>query len=495
MSFAQITTSDGQVSGVDDLSTAASSVINWETDDAGVNRPRPGLAAYSVTDLGATAVNGLDRWLQYMVVTTTDGSVYAVHEDSPTQAIVLSHDNIPPTTLGNTLSVRSHLSGGKRPTFVEGEEAIYITAGDLIHYWQPGNNISVGGGVHVVSLNYWGSGPRCTHIAGIGQRMVANDIDEPNSFRWSELGEGEWTSWPADNSSDPDARPDPVSGVFENANQLFVFGSSSLQIYQVGTDPNNPFDLVSALNTGLLAPYCIVRVDDDFYYLDDKLRIVNTNGRGQSPVSDAIQRDLRNLSVVEDSWAYRLEQGQKSQLGFVFPTDKRCFMFDLKNQAWHEQDYYANGMQSGYPAGGFAYWPALNKHFVGSSLSAGGLYTLDATSRQDIGGALVCERTTGWHDHGSKNRKRGGRIRITMRRGTAADSTPASGALEVRVQDDDKPWSPWRSIPIGGPGDFKSRIDVWTAGIFTRRRYGFRFSTTEDISLVEAFDDITELAA
>jgi len=125
---------------------------------------------------------------------------------------------------------------------------------------------------------------------------------------------------------------------------------------------------------------------------------------------------------------------------------------------------------------------------VGSNLTTGGLYKLSLTTRQDIGNPLVCERVTGWHDHGTISRKRCVRLRAVMRRGTAAQgATP--GSLEVRVQDDDKPWSAWRQISVGTPSQHEQVKALYPGGVYRRRRYHTRFSNTEDISLVELHEE------
>lgn len=465
----------GQVSGVDDMSSAASSVLNWETDEAGINRPRPGLSAYSTTNAGTSASIGLQRWKTYLVNVTADRYVRVLSDASPTVFSVVSTSTAS-TQVGGTAS---------RVTFAIGDQYVYMAGGGQIQRW---------GSLTAAPDTLAASPANVTHVAILGSRIIANDRANPNSWYWSDIGEGAFTSWPSGNTSTADARPDPIVALTENTNELFIWGTETTQVYAVGVDPTLPFDTVATTNLGLAAPYAYTRMESQMAWLDQDTRLVIGDGRSMEPVSDAVQKTFKGLSTISDAWMYREVRGQQQQLVLRFPTERRTFVYDLKGTKWRERAYYSAPFNTAdWPVGSYAYWPAYGYHMFGSTSS--GLMRLDETSRQDLAGPLVCERTTGWHDFGSGNAKRAGRLRATMRRGIAAQgATP--GALEVRVQDDDKPWSSWKPFSVGAPEDYRQYADTFgTSGIFRRRRYGIRFSTTEDISLLKLEDDVDDLGA
>lgn len=468
----------GQVSGVDDLSSAPSSVLNWEMDEAGVNRPRPGLASYAVTGtLGTSPIIGLERWKTYVIAVTADRKLWAISDANPTFVLALSD-----------ATSASKLEGTTRPTFIIGESYVYVAGGERIQRWTSGLALS-----EVIAAS-----PRCTHIAALGQRIIANlnpvfDPTTSNTYQWSDIGEGAWGTWPAANTSNADARPDPIVAVAENSAEVYIFGSETTQVYGIGSDPTLPFEQAAAVNVGLAAPYAFTRLDSEFALFDNRRRIVISDGRSAQPISDAIQKDLRGLMTISDSWMYREERGQYSLLVVRFPTERRTFVYDLKGKKWTERDYYASPFHADWPVGAHVYWPTQNYHLFGSTLAAAGFLRLDDTSRQDVAGPLVCERTTGWQDFGNNNRKRASRLRLVMRRGTAAQgATP--GALELRSQNDDGPWSDWKQISVGAPEQYQQTQDVFALnGIFRRRRYGVRYSNTENMSLVSIQDDVADL--
>jgi len=477
MALQPVDISSGQVSGVDSLSSAASSVVNWELDEAGINRPRPGLSSYAVAGLGTSPVIGMVRWKNYIVAVSADRRLWAIDDAVPLFAMPLS-------TLG---TAGTRLEGSSRPVFAQGESAIYVTGGGRIQKWSPSLGFS-----EVIAAS-----PVCTHVVAMGERLVTNvsrDDSSASTFSWSDIGEGVWNTWPVANNANANARPDPIVAITENTSELIIFGTETTQSYGNGSDPTFPFEQAATVNIGIAAPYAYARMDDNFALLDSRRRVVLSDGRSLEPISDAIGRDLRGMTTISDCWMYREERGQQSLLVVRFPTNRRTLVYDLKGKRWTERDYYAAPFHADFPVGAHAYSPAANLHLFGSALTGGGMLRLDEDSRVDLGAGLVCERTTGWQDFGSMNRKRSCRLRLVLRRGTAAQGA-APGALELRTQADDGPWSPWRQIDLGVPSDYQQTRDVFAGGIFRRRRYGLRYSSSEETSLVSLHDDVTDLEA
>lgn len=474
MPFAPVTITDGQVSGVDSLGPAASVVVNWELDDAGVNIPRPPLIAYEVDGIGTSPMIGADLWRDYVVFASENRYVTTISEASPATANIVS-------TAVTTTQIEG--SAG-RITFVAGQDHVYMAGGARIQRWNDS----------LAATELVSGSPNCTHIVSLAQYLISNDVSDSSVIRWSEIGEGAWTSWPAANYTTAEARPDPIVGIYENLNELYVFGSQTTQVYAIGADPTLPFDVVSNINTGLAAPYACARLDESMVFLDDRRRISISDGRSVTPISDAIQKDLRGLGTISDCWIYREERGQFSHIVVRFPTEARTFVYNLKSRAWSERDYYASPLHADWPVGAYVYWPEYDVHLFGSTLSTGGILQFDTASGSEIGGPLVCLRTTGWHDHGTDNRKRSIRLRLTMRRGTGTVNT-TPGALEVRVQNDDGPWGAWTPISVGEPHQYEQVKQLYLGGIFKRRRYSFRYSTTEEFSLVKVVDEVIDLEA
>jgi|GEM_PF-3617491 len=473
MALLKVDIAAGQVSGVDDLSPAASSVVNFQVDESNVIKPRAGLSSYSVTGLTTSKIIGLQRWSWYTVLVDSGRSFQVISDFGPAAAV-----NVSDGTAG------TKLEGTKtRVTWVSGSDYVYCTGGGRIQRWTTTLR-----NTEVISAS-----PTCTHIASIGNYLIANDSSAPDSFRWSDIGEGAWGTWPAANTTTASARPDEIRAIYENANRLFVYGDSSVQVYEVGVDPTLPFDLIGSSDNGIGAPYAWAKLDDQCAWLDHRRRVLIGDGVSGEHVSQAIDRDLRGLTTISDCFMYREEKGQHSLLVVRFPTEGRTFVYNMKRQSWSERKKYTAPFQGDYPVNAYVYRPSDNSHIVASTSTTGALYKIDDTVSTDIGHPLVCEMTTGWQEFDTSTRKRSSRMRLMFRRGTAAQgATP--GSLEIRRQDNGQPWSNWVHISAGVPDDYDTVKDIFDLnGVFTRRRYGLRWSNSDSMSIVSLHDDITDL--
>jgi hypothetical protein len=452
----------GQVSAVDDMSPAPASVVNICVDAAGINRPRPGLVTYTTTGLGTSPLIGLYVWQTWVIGVTADRKLWALPSVVPTVWQALSD-----------ATAATQLDGAERPVFAEDGLRVVIVGGGSIQQWQ-------GAGLS----SRLGGGPTCTHIASIGGRFVANNTAAPQEFDWSNLGDGVHATWDALAFTEADARPDPVVAIYENLRELYVFGATTTQVYSVGTDPFNPWDNTIASNIGLSAAYSVVRLDDNFAMLDDRRRFIITDGRTNQPISDAISKDLRNLGTIDDCWGYREELENFSLVVWHFPAEGRTFVYNLTRKTWSERKYYSAPFQVAMPISAHVYWPALNIHLIANDTTAA-LYTLDPDIHADIGGTLLCERYTGWNDMGNKLRKRDNELVVTLRRGTVASGHTQS-ALEVRCRDDGGAWSDFDFVLLGEAEDSEQTVKVFLGGVYRRRLYHFRYSGSDNTSLVSA---------
>lgn len=472
--------SGGQVSGPDyALSPAPTSIVNWESDEAGINHVRPGLAAYSVTGLGTEASIGLHHWKSHVIDVTADRYIWAISDSVPASAIAAS-----------TATTSTQVGGyAPRVTFASGDLSVYIAGGAQLQRWAPG----------LVAAEAVSASPRCSHVVALSNYLVTNCTDEmlPSTVQWSDIGEGAWDTWPAANVMNADSKLDPVRAVYESAGELLIFGSESLQVHALGSDPTFPFELVTSNSVGIGAPYAFCNLDTGFVFLTNRKDIVISDGRSQEKISKAIQNEIRGFVDVSDCFMYREESTRGSYLVVRFPTARRTFVYDMERKSWRERDYYAAPFHADFPVSAHVYWPALNVDLMGSSLSGGGLMTLNtdatsASSRQDLGGPLVSEFTTGWQDFGTAERKQSSEIRLVMRRGTAAQgATP--GILEIRRQCDDGPWSDWQHVSLGTPSQYQQVRRIFMRRIFRRCRYGVRYSSTDNTAIVSLHDDVTPL--
>ncbi len=469
----KIDISAGLVSTADDISAAPSMVINWLPDVAGVQRMRPGLSAYTTTGLGTSPIIGLYRWKTWVVAVTDDRQIWALPDGSPTAWQALS-DATAATQLANVLP----------PVFAESPSFLYIAGGGAIQKW-------TGAGL---TARLGGSSPPTSFIVNIGQRLVAIDLIHPGRFLYSDLGEGNDSTWGALNFQTAESRPDGLVAILENTAEMTLFGTSTMEVHGLSTDPLIPFQRINTLNLGLLAAYSVVRVDSFYFFLDDKRRIVKSDGRAYENIAEAIQRDLLSLGTVADCYGYRERTNRNDCLVFVFATAGRTWAYDMGSKKWAERGVYDGVSRNGpYEVVASVYWPALNLN-VCARTGTLGLSQVNTDTRSDYGSTLMAELISGWSDAGTANRKRSARLRVVMRRGTATLGA-TGGQLEVAVQNDGLGWSGFKQIDVGQPSDQQQSKDVRVGGVFRRRRYWLRYAGTDEISIAGLYDDLEDLEA
>jgi|SRR5882724_1027630 len=461
--------SGGENLAADSATQATTLAANMSIGPAGENTQRPGLVDTAVTGLGTSPVIEMYQWRSWMILVTADRKVWALAEGAPTVAVALSD-----------ATAATQLAGVLRPVFAEdGLPRLVIAGGGAPLQWQGVGLCSV--------LVTSGSTPAATHIAYLGERLLANDLSNPTDWFWSDPFDGAHESWPAQNFDTADASPDNIVGVYSTIREAYVFGAKSLQVYTTGSDPLNPFDNATVLELGCEAPYSPVNADGSWMFLDNRRRIVASDGRQFTDVSADLSTVLRGMTTVSDCWSFREDIGNQTFFVFRFPTERREFAYDTGKKAWLERTYVDPSGQIPLPYQCHAYWPAFSSHYFGST-ATGAVYKWDAATRTDLGLPLVMERVTGNLDHGTRNRKRSVRVRCVLRRGTGTPTTQE--AFEVRVSDDGQPWGAWESIPLGLSGDNDFNADAYVGGIFRRRRYHFRYSGTAGTAFLSAEDHI-----
>lgn len=474
MPLAPVDISAGQVSQVDVFSPATSLVRNWQTDGAGVNHVRPALATYTTTGLGTSPLAALYRWKKWIVAVDTSRNIWALNDAAPSTW----------TAITDSTDATTKLDGNSRPMFAEDPSDLFIAGGRAIQKWT-----GVG-----FSARLGGGSPNATHIVNIGERMVANNLANTSGIYWSAAGDGGDSTWTGEFSI-ADSRPDPIVAISENNAEMTLFGTSTTETWGISVDPTNPYQRIVAINVGMSAPYSAIRFDQHHAWLDDKRRFVMSDGRSITPLSDAIARDLRDLSTVSDCWGYREETNQYGLLVWVFPIAGRTFAYDYGTKKWCERSSYDSGLgaQVALPISSSVYWDALNTYLAASSTSAA-VQTLDTAGATDAGTTIVAERITGHQDFGTRNRKRSMRLQVCMRRGT----TPLAAVgnqVELAVEDDGRGFGAWNAISMGQPDDLITTASVWAGGVFRSRRYWIRYSGTEPMSLVSLHDDVADLGS
>jgi len=477
---AQIPIVPNQESGWESIAGAAPVCVNLIFDGRGAVRRRPGIAQYEsiASAVDASGVVGLHSTVGGELIAVGGGEhIKTLYRIRPATTVALSGKK---------------LRGTGRPVFAETEALLVVAAGE-----DPMKIELAGLGVDRLG----GDPPRATHPAAWSSRLFLNDVvvdkskvnySAPASGTTSYAGHEQWsaqtTALGTSGFVSAEARPDPILALHENTNELFAFGSTNVQTFAPdGVDILAP---VSTREFGCAAVYGVVRDDQSFAWIDNRRRIVHSDGRSFSVLSDPIQQTLADMETVSDAYGFRIHHGPLDALVWKFPTDGRTFVFQRAGNGggWSQWQGYSGGNWSEFPVTSHVL-DQTNRNVVG--LSSGKLGVMLSTASDDLGDPIHAYMETGFMHHGTEKQKKCDAVYLAMKRGTTTGGDEPVGSLSWR--DDLGEWGPEYPVSFGSLGDYETVLPLRSLGSYRRRQWRFSFAATSDLVLAEIIEDFTVL--
>jgi hypothetical protein len=464
---------NAQESGNSKLAGASPLAVNVVIDGRGVVRRRPGVVAFSGlidTAVDASGISG--------VFSAESGTIFAVGSTPNQRAIYRCNAS-------SAALLASLLNGTGRPVFAETDALVVIAGGlDMQKIDLLTGQASLLGG----------SPPQATHVVANALRLLANDASVDRSkVRYSDISQGTtdysghetWSFGGAGVSGffTAEARPDPVAALAENTGDVFVFGSSGVQVYS--PDGGSIYAPVGSREYGCSAPYSVVRYDQSFAWLDHRRRIIRSDGRSYDVLSEGIQQTLDDMSTVSDCHGYRFHEGPVDCLVWTFPTDGRTFAYQIGG-GWSQWQGIG---PAGFMVTAHCHDRATNTNIVGTSSGYLGKLALGQTT--DLGDDIAAVVETGFIDRKTTNRKWCQCVRLVLERGTTSSSTAPVGFL--RYRDEPGEWSSPMTIDFGSIGKRTCEVEIRGLGEYRRRAWRFEFSGAADLELVRVSEDYLDL--
>jgi hypothetical protein len=470
-----------QNSSNEELGGASPYANNVIVDDNGVVSKRPGISTYSVAPSSVVDSNGIVG-----LYTANNGQLFAVGNNVNSRTIYKVANGSASAVFGTGTD---KLIGLQRPTFTETEVFLITTAGSAI---QKVNLTTFD------SSRLGGDPPLASHVTSNSSRLLANDVlVDKTKVRFSGISQGTvdtsgHETWSLGNDDDggfftAEARPDNVVAIAENTNEIFVWGVDNVQVFV--PDSSLIFAPAATRESGCLAPYSIIKKDQDFFWLDQHRRIIYSDGRSFNNIEKPIKKQLDALSNPSDCFGYRVLVGDTEVFCWSFITDQITFAYQV-GAGW--------GQWSGWDStqSNFTKLNVLSSHLtrnggvnvVGTFDGKIGKFDLDTPS--DLGELIVSQTATGFIDRGTDNRKLCKSVKIAMRRGS--ESVSSLGRLEWR--DDTGNWNGPIYVDTGSTGDYRVVKEIRSLGVYNRRQWKFTFSDSANLSLVKVTEDFEVLS-
>jgi hypothetical protein len=471
--------------------------MNVVIDGKGTVHRRPAIQALDEAPTTAVDANGIEG-----IHCSVLGPIYAI--GSPTVLTGLGTRNIYRVNSGGAVNLTSSnggaagqadLRGFTRPVFAETVPLLAIAGGQEIQKITLATDVparlrGLVGGVDPPL--------GATFVSANASRLLANDPTiDINRVRFSGArdinnpdGYENWAVVFQDFNAGffpANASPDPVKGIVENTNEVFVFGSRNVQIFRA--DAQIGFSTVSTRQYGVSAPYSIVQMDQDFIWLDHRRRIVRSDGRQANIISEAIEQDLKEMTTVSDAFGYRVKVGYVDAYVLTFPTDGRTFSIQTGGgwSQWQSFNETSNAWgQFNVLSHGHRVFDGLDQSVVG--LQDGRVAQLLSNKTDDLGTRIKAYTETGFINRGSDNLKHCKALHFAFRRGLSGSATEPLGFLSWA--DQPGAWSTPIPIEFGASGDTRPVVTFRSLGTYRRRAWRFTFSETEsDLALSAVTED------
>lgn len=464
---------NSQQSGVDALAGASPVAVNVVREKGGTVRRRPGLQTPTLVTSSLVDADGIVG-----MHVTVDGQVYAVGNNAGGRKVyrVTSGGSVELSPSGT-----SKLLGTGRPVFAETEALLVIAGGG------PMQKVVLG---TTAISRLGGDPPNASHVTANSLRLEANDLTVDRSkIRYSDISAGTldfsghetWTLGGIGTAGffSAEARPDPILALGENTNELFVVGSTNVQVF--APDPALVYAPVATREYGCTAPYSFFKVDQTFAWLDHRRRFVVTDGRTFEVISDDIQQTLDDIADPSDCYGYRVRMGPIDCLVWTFPSDGRTFCFQM-GAGWSEWlgANIGGGNWNALPVLSHAHDPTTNTNFVGTT--DGYVGELKMGVDNDLGTEIVSYVETGFLNRGTDRRKHCIGVRLTFERGQATGVTSEPVGF-LSWADAPGKWSNPKAIRLGSDGDTSPVVSFRSLGVYRRRAWKFTFSAAIDLVL------------
>jgi len=459
-------------SGDEELAGASPQALNVTVDGAGAVRRRPGVGSYFSDAQTLNAPSGLhidEQGRLFIVSPRTSGTIHAadVYRAAPTGLI----------------SIGAMACAG-RPVFAETEMLLVMAAGLAM------KKIELASPVAVSTLA--GSPPEASHVGHNSLRLVANDVTvDRTKVRYSSQAAGTTTyagheEWLVGVGTagyfSAEAAPDPIVALGENTNELWAFGSRTLQIF--GPDSTLVFAPAATMEVGCSAAYSVVKKEGAFYWLDHARRFVRSDGRGTEVLSKGLQRVVQGFGTVDDCFGYRVLLGPVDAVVWSFPTEGRTFAVQ-EGAGWSEWTSWSGAQHVPFTVTAHGFDRMTGNNVVG--LSDMGVGVLQSGRATDIGSAepIVAEVTTGFSNRDTDARKHCKRVRLTFRRGELRRRPELRGYITYR--DSLGPWAPRIPVVLDGA---EPVCEIASLGTYRRRQWKYTFSdSAEELVLAGAEED------
>ncbi|MCP3924922.1 MAG: hypothetical protein GY714_20275 [Desulfobacterales bacterium] len=147
------------------------------------------------------------------------------------------------------------------------------------------------------------------------------------------------TSWDPLEFTTAEANPDAALLVLSNANDLWVFGEETTEVFYNSGNVDFPFTRISGaiLELGIQARASAVKINGIIYWLSNEKRIIRSRGYQFDTVSTVhIDYQISTYDTTTDAKGFTYTLMGHIFYVLTFPTEMKTWVYDVTTDFWHE---------------------------------------------------------------------------------------------------------------------------------------------------------------
>lgn len=285
------------------------------------------------------------------------------------------------------------------------------------------------------------------------------------------------TAYSAANFQSAESSTDGVVAVRAVYGQLWVYGSRTIEVFEIAASGSTIFTRVQTIEYGLAAPAAVALADNGVFWLDQYKRVYRANGFTPVRVStNQVEQDLKGRDVSGAFMFTWVDRGHE----FVALTvpDGKTFVYDCQTQLWHRRKtedtdrWMPNGIVVCY-----------GETFL-ADFRDGRVYRQDYAFRREGGYRIIREFYSGYLHSG------GGAMFMncltlvvdTGNAETDGDLDQTAPVIEMRYSDNGKSFGNFKPRSLGLVGEYAKLVRWWGLaslggkGLAAQRVFHFRIS-------------------
>lgn len=313
-----------------------------------------------------------------------------------------------------------------------------------------------------------------TNIGTQTEPQIDYDLFMVNSSKYKGYGKTTYSEW----------QPDRTLALCSNGSRLYTFGDKSYQVFSYNDNVNNPFispDTAAKL-IGIKAINSLAQLGEYTFWLGSA--DLGNNGiylnmgqvDSQRVSTPDIEREIASMNYILDAVGQIWQENQHIFYGITFPSEKKTFVYDVKENTWHERcsldsknkevAWRYNFATMG-PDGDLVY--ATNDSIVKEDFENYKEHDDRPLLRKRIGGMIYSNHNNFYIDA----------LTIEMNNGQAPKTNNEDCYISMRFTPDGSDWSDLEILNIGRAGEYDYDCTFYQFGM--AKHFTIELSTTNNI--------------